>query len=148
MMLDNDYLFYYDKKGRQFSIKQSEVKEMVVGPEYYSLLPISKKDKRLLKLIASNEKYLLSIYQKVSEYSVPNLLIVHDKKTKEIVDEKIGYFDTSTDYDHMLPIIKKYFGNCDDLLSRIDTNIKNQKKINSRKRPGPFFEINNLDCPE
>jgi hypothetical protein len=69
MMLDNDYLFYYDKKGRQFSIKQSEVKEMVVGPEYYILLPISKKDKRLLKLIASNEKYLLDILDMLTPHS-------------------------------------------------------------------------------
>jgi hypothetical protein len=151
IMLTDKKLEYFDAKGKGQAINQSEVKEMVVGSEYYSLLPINKKDNRLLRIIATNAEYILSIYDPLEEYSPSNsaetYLFVHHKQTRGLAEEKVAYYNVDIDYKGILPVIKKYFAACTELFSKMDNNSKTQEKEKKKyKRLGPFEEINNLTC--
>jgi hypothetical protein len=143
IMMTNEDLEYFDSNGKGQIIHQSEVQELHMGDEFYSLLPITKKYNRLLKIVATNSKYIASTYQSdQTEY-----LFIHHKDSKEIANDKVAYHNVNTDYSPILPTLKKFFPDCPTLFSRIEANSQAQEKIKKKfQRLGPFENINNLAC--
>jgi hypothetical protein len=150
--LTNEKVMYFDTKGKQQSIQQSDVKEMVIGPDYYRLLPITKKNNRLLRVIATNNDHILSVYEYWSTdqggftNGVEYHLYIHNKQTLASAEDRIRYNNVSTNYENMLPTIRKYFASCTELLDKMAANSKKQQKEKKLDRKGPFEDISNLVC--
>jgi hypothetical protein len=143
IMLTNETLEYFDANGKGQVIHQSEVKELMIGSQYYALLPITKKYNRLLRVVATNSKYLASTY----DSDGTQYLFIHDKGTEEILVDKIPYYNVNTDYKPILPTLKKYFSECAILFERMETNSQKQEKVKKKfQRGGPFEDINKLAC--
>jgi hypothetical protein len=143
VMMTNEKLEYFDANGKGQVIDQSEVQELHLGGEFYTLLPITKKYNRLVRVVATNSKFIASTYQSdQTEY-----LFIHHKDSKEIANDKVPYHNVNTDYTPILPTLKNFFPNCAALFSMMEANAQAQEKIKKKfQRLGPFENINNLTC--
>jgi hypothetical protein len=143
VMMTNENLEYFDINGKGQIIHQSDVQELRIGSELYTLLPITKKYNRLLRVVATNSKFIASTYKSdETEY-----LFIHDKESKEIANDKVAYFNVNTDYSPILPTLNKFFANCPTLFKMMEANAQTQEKIKKKfQRLGPFDNINNLTC--
>lgn len=140
--ISNERLEWYDKAEKRHEIHQSEVKEMFAGGYYYIQLPITKRYNRLVRVLATSEKYILSSYS----MSSADYLFIHDKQSKEIVEGKVRYYNVKTDYKDLQKVIKKYFPVCYELFITMDANGKRQEKEKKIERDGPFDGISNMTC--
>ncbi len=156
---DRDQLFismtnakfsYHNEKGKEITLHQSEVQDVYLSDIYLTLLPITKGMDRLLDVIATNDKYILSVYHTTyGNGANAQYLYVHDKATKEILEGRRGsikFFNVSVDYDDIFKVINKYFPDCSELIKQVNANLTVQKEAKKIDRDGPFFFINNIKC--
>lgn len=144
-------IYYYTKQGKSRSINHSKVKRMITSEGRYELLPIYVFGaKRLHRIVAENEDYLLTNYYSLNRYQ----FYIFDKKTMKAKEKlKILKFKKKKDI-KLVELIAKYFGNCPDLMKKIQANFdevynkKDYKKFfrNSTPQDILFKDISNFEC--
>jgi len=133
-------IYYYTEDGKKKSIKHSKVKNMISGVDLYLSLPIYVfKAKRLHRVVAENEKYLLTDYYSVNRYQ----FYIFDKKSMNAV-EKLRFQTYMPEKDiKLIGVIEKYFSDCPELINKIQSNFdlfyNDDYDIRTSPRPSVLF---------
>lgn len=150
--LTNDEITYVDAEGKENKLDQSDVTMLGFNGDRYLRLPIDDKKYRLLKVIATNGEYVMSIYRFLGtrEDGPPAfeeyVLFIHDKTSHESLAPAIRYRNANTIYDMVMPTVKKYFGTCTSMIEKLEANSLKQRDQKKDKRKGPFDGVSDCKC--
>lgn len=129
-------IYYFNKKGKKKNLNHSKIKKLTTSSETYLSLPISSLGaKRLQKVVAENDKYLLTDYYSINRFQ---FYIFEKSKMKAVEKHKIQTYRAKKEKKR-IKIIKKYFGNCTELMRKIQSN------YDSYYIHKNYYEINNIE---
>lgn len=112
-------IYYYNEKGKSKSLKHSKINKLTTINELYINLPIySLGAKRLHRVVAENDKYLLTDYYSINRFQ----FYIFDKSTMDAV-VKLQFQTYKPKKDKkLITIVEKYFGTCNELMNKIQSN--------------------------
>ena len=146
--LDGDNFIYFTKAGDIERMDIDEIKKVVVDTKTYNNLQVTvvanqyqtkfaevsigadkvtfkpmkikKKMVRMLQLIAENDNYILANLFS----SGINHFYIFDKEGN-LIEKQVGHSTTKKKCEKALVLVKQYFGDCTELISRMEENMQN-----------------------
>ena len=138
---DDFFVHYKDAGGKKASMAQAKITMMAAGGDIFFNLEIARHVNRLQKIIATNNKYILTEYDDKNG----SFLYVWDKNFVNIESRLYCNSVTSTTgptrYGKKLvnETLAKYFGSCKELIDMLNENLKTGFLTNG---------ISNYQCTE
>jgi len=144
-------IYYFTKEGKSKSMNQSKVESMELSNGSYINLPIYVlKAERLHRIVAENDKYLLTDYYSTNRFQ----FYIFDKSTMK-AKEKLKFQSYRPKKDiKLIKLVEEYFSECPRLIEKIQSNFdtfyndKHYKKkmINMEPRSILFENISKFKC--
>ena len=143
------YFFYSNENGKEQKIAQKKIKYIDMGRKYYFRDKIGSTFgfKRLHELICQNKKYRLSQYFSNGMF----YLYLFDKEKEKYAYKKERIKGkTKADKKLFNKKIKPYFSECEELISKINSNLSREYKPDffslSYSQSELLFAIYNYNC--
>lgn len=142
--MNGQRIYYFNIKGKYRQINHSKVSTMIIGDEKYVRLPIYVLSaKRLHRIIAENNKYILTSYYSINKH----YFYIFEKSTMDAV-EKLRSHDMEG-----VETIRQYFGDCTELMNKMELNLNPDQELKEEMEYNwatlgsvLFYKINQIKC--
>lgn len=134
---DGEFLYYYNENHKEKRASEKNIILLELGNIKMIGLPYFKNGgwKGLHRIIAYNDSYMLTCYYlKGVKYA---FLF---NKEHEMLEDRIAYYSNEKP-EELFEEVKKYFSGCNELLQKINANIRKNSKIpaaTDKKKGGMF----------